>query len=211
MNGKIKEWKKKYGKVYKTKAEGKEYIFRTLNVGETCEILALFQKNSIEEAEDFALRAVLYPEDFNLDNLSNVAAKKLAEQILELSRIFDPRGIQEIIVKAREHASESLKNDFFRWKLDLMGIFPSYKLSDLDDMSIQEFFKLIALAEEMLGKKLINDGKIEESVQTVEAEVPKEELIAKQGGKFLSQKELEMISADSATNSLMQHWKKHKG
>ena len=211
MNGEINEWKKVYGKIFKTKAEGKEYIFRTLNVGEVCEILAFFQKNSVEEAEDIALRAILYPEDFNSDKQPNVLVKKLADDIINCSKVFDPDGIQEIIKSARKKAEESMADNFYQWKLSLIQVFPAYKLSDLDALSVQEFFNLLAIMEELTGKKVINDVQIDKNISEMKEQEIDNSSVMTHDKKFLSQKELEIISADKATKNLMSHWKKHKG
>lgn len=213
MNEKIREWKQQYGKIYKVKVEGKEYIFRLLNIGEICTVLAFFQNQKSTEAEDIALKAVLYPEDFDPEDISPRISEKITNHVLEYTKVFSPTGVMELVTNSRARIAESMKNDFFKFKLTIMGIFPGYTMRELDSLNPVEFFDILTTAEEVTGKKLINDGGIQESMNKNEIKEegynPAGELEVS-GDKFLSKHELDMIAADKATESLREHWMKYK-
>ena len=210
MNEQIRNWKKLYGKIFATKIEGKEYIYRSLNIGEICSILTSIQQGQNTEAEDIALKAVLYPLDFDSDE-SILLSQTLANFIIESSQVLNPREIKNIIEDSRKRISLLLQNDFFQWKLCIMKVFPGYTLFDLDKLSASDFFDVLVLAEELTKEKLINDDRIEENANKLN-DLPKDEHgdLITTGNKFLSKRELELISADKATKNLRQHYMKYK-
>ena len=207
---KINQWKKSHGKVFITKIKGEEYIYRTLNVGECEIVLRDLGKDKQPEVEDVALKAILYPENFNADNITVELAKYLTTFILNSSKIFKPEGIAEVISIAKNELAQRLESDFFSWKLALLQILPGYSLSDLDKLGVQEFFNLLVLAEKLSGKKLINYGQIKE--QKVKENLTKVDTTnLTVGEKFMSKSDLDQIAADQSTTTLLEHFKKHRG
>ena len=205
---KVKEWKSKYGKIFSTIIGGEEFIYRILNVGESQRVYELMENNQTT-AEDFILQVVLYPFDFNPDNYSHGVIDKLVKQIIDSNKIFDATNFSKIIEEVRTELESTFKTDIFQWKMLLISIFPGYSLSDLDKMNIRDFFKLLVLAEKVTGKNLINYEQLEKN----EAE-SKEKLsnidTSNVTDKFMSQRDLEQISADTATQNLKEHWKRYK-
>src|SRR4030042_1844506 len=93
---KIDNWKKQYGKVFITKIDGEEFIYRLLSVGEASKVVEII-KTDEEQAENIALKAVLYPLDFNVDNYSNGSADILIKNIIESATIFDQSKFSKLI------------------------------------------------------------------------------------------------------------------
>lgn len=211
LKNKVNQWKKIYGKVFSTTITGETYIYRTLNVGECSKILELIENKKQDEAEDLALGAVLYPENFNLDQVAVDVANKLSGFILDYSHVFSADGANRVIEKANEEVDKLLTLDFFKWKLAILNIFPGYTLSDLDEMNIQEFFNLLVLGERLSKQQLISYNKMPQNiVQEQKLDEGVDTKNVARGDKFLSKGDLDQIAADEATDNLKKHFQFHR-
>lgn len=211
----IKEWKKIYGSIFSTKIGGEIYIYRTLCVSECEEITSALELKNNAKVEDLTLKVILYPKDFDPDNVTVDISSKLSNFILDSSKVFSPDGIKEVIEQAHKIIDEKMNSEFLNWKVALMNIFPGYSLSDLNRMSIQEFFNLLVLGEKLSKQKLINYGQLEQKVdeqkemqKTQLANVNTDNMTVNK--KFYSKRDLEQIAADDATKSLREHYLTNK-
>ncbi len=214
--GKIKGWKHRYGPIFSVKINSQDYIYRMLNVGECEKVFGAFSRKDEIEAEDAALVAVLYPEDFDSNTLNLTEAQTLAKYVIDSSNIFRPEGMSKLIEGSKERLEINLQNDIYQWKLSLLSIFNGYTMPTLNQLSIPELFDMLVLAEHLTGNKLINYDSIEQS-NVKQNTVEQEKLsnidtsnVASAGGKFMSKGQLDEIAADQATKNLQNHWIKHK-
>lgn len=207
---KIKKWKDRYSSIFSVIVNNQEYIYRTFTVDECEKVFDYFIRNDGVGAEDIALGAILYPEDFNPDDLTISVAQKLSKYIIHSSKIFEPDGLFELVKDAKEKLETNLKNDIFQWKLSLMNIFKGYTMPALNKLSIPELFDLLVLAEHLTGEKLINYTNIKQNELDQNKLNKIDTSNVASNGKFMSKSQLDEVAADQATSSLKTHWIKHK-
>lgn len=145
----IFEIKNKYGSIFETSIKKEIILFRELTFSEFDEI-SEFQKNgdsSNADIEDLIIKyAVIYPQDFDSDKYPAGLVSSLAEEVLEESGFSSARKAKHIVQKKREEANEvrSLMKAF------VLATMPTYKPSDLDDMTFSKLAEHVALAEKII-------------------------------------------------------------
>lgn len=209
----IKEWKKIHGKIFKTKIDGEEYIYRTLTVGECSKIFAKTQEDSDQDVTELTFVAVLFPEKFDAKNVSCGVAESLSNIILESTKIFSADSLTKLLVETQQRITSEANNDLFKWKLAILKTFPGYTPTDLDKMSIDQFFDILMLVEFLTDEKLINYEKLAQNNAEIEEkleEIPVPEQAVASANKFVSKNELEQIAMDEATKNLREHMMSHR-
>ena len=213
MENNIRHWKKQYSEIFKVVINHDVYIFRVLNIGEITKVQLLIQEGKIEDADEIVLGAVIYPEDFNPDNIEIPILDKLSEYILDKSNLKDLHDIRQLISDARVNVNKEFDGDFMQWKIAIMKIFPGYKLSDLDNLTTRDFFYLLALAERLIQQPLVNDGtqqKQQKNKRRLRMDITGENDMVANGKKFMSKEDLERIAIDKSTNELNEHFRQHR-
>jgi hypothetical protein len=220
MDERITLWKRDYGRIFKVRISGQDYIYRTLNVGECGKVLYLLHSNAMVEAEDVALGAVLHPK-INLNDIPVPVARFLSDFIIAASEIFEADGLKKVITVARKNVEQLMSNDFTQWKLALLSVFPGYSFDDLDRMPVQKFFDLIILAEEFSGKSFIDYKKLNISGgkkryqsrgrPPIENTKDSKELeLTNTTKSILKKHKIDEETVVDAHNSLREHWLKYK-
>ncbi|HLD91535.1 MAG TPA: hypothetical protein VI911_11105 [Patescibacteria group bacterium] len=141
------EWKAKYGRIFKVRIEEKEIYFRLLNAGEI-EICKKTPKTISKLIDSVIL---------NNESLSSTGSKyKLSDFIIRNSFPSTDDQLKEKIL----HHRYKVKDDFtLNLIAKLCSVYVSYTPDDLKSKTIDQLLELVAIAEVMTGKQLLNDKK----------------------------------------------------
>jgi hypothetical protein len=159
----VAEWKQQYGEVFSILVKEREYIFRALTWKEYDDIVASNPDWSTAEIEDHVVPlAILHPLDFNIDKVSAGLVTVLFQEISEVSGFGSAERVRYILEEEREAAGE-LRNTMKAFVLMAM---PAYTSEYLDDLTLRQMCKLVALAEEVIFvQQLMRGLPIEEKLR----------------------------------------------
>lgn len=152
-NPKIELWKRKYGKVYRTRIMGDDFYFRAMNIGEFRKISMI---DDLEQKELAILSiGVLFPDVKTLDDLISGTAEKLILYISNVTNITDETMMQKVS-EARDRLG--ITDNILSLQIEIIKCL-NYTPKQVEAMSLEEFVEAVVLAEAMLGKPLIAAGK----------------------------------------------------
>lgn len=203
MNEKIKIWKNEFNKIFKVSISGKVIYYRSLSIGEISEVLSYYKTGNNLSAEKIILDCVLYPLDFVPNNEGYLLVQNLVECITRSAKLFEIESIEEVVKLSRDWLKENMENDLFQWKMILIKTFPGYTFENLNNLDPDKFFKLLVLAEEVNGKKLINltgDKIKSKKIHKDPGPTPVRETRKKDG--FLDKREMEEEAANESFDVL---------
>lgn len=145
----IEEWKSTWGSIFAVEIRGQEYIFRAATFGEYKDATTQREDWSSAEAEDKLVAAcLLYPKE-NFDRLPAGVITALAEEIIVVSGVGDPRHAKGVIEAKRE---EALGVEYLM-KAFIIATMPTYNDADLDNYTFEQLAMKVALAEKILEVK----------------------------------------------------------
>ena len=145
----VLDLKNKYGPIFTINIKGQTVVFRELTFAEF-DYVALLQQSqdgSTVDSEDKIIElAVVYPENFNIDNLQAGIVSSLAQEILDASGFSNPRTAKAILEEKRNQAMQvrSLMKAF------VLATISTYKPEDLDEMTYSQLAEKVALAERII-------------------------------------------------------------
>lgn len=166
----IANWKTKYGAVYQMGMRNRSFVMRPLTVGEYLSLQS-FSLSSAELEEHLVKLALLHPLDFDIDIQSAGLITTLAEEILQASGFANPQVARDVLESKRNQSNDI----YMLMKAIVLSAIPSYKESELDDLTFAKLAEKVVLAEKILEIHLnINNGSAV-TLQLVdpEAEKPK--------------------------------------
>jgi len=208
----IDAWKTMY-EIYKVVINKKIYIYRVLSIGESQDI----QKYNDDpvKVENFVLNnCILYPVDFAAENEIIGVCNSLAEYVLKSTKIFEPDGFKELLLRSKNAVKDLQRDDFFIWSTHIIKNFPGYTFKSLKKLSPFDFFKLVYLCEEMSGIRLIGtpkkSSKNNKTGSVKSSKTIPNKYVHDKKVKRLSNDELSNISIEESTIALQNEWRKIK-
>lgn len=200
----IEKLKVKYGKIFKITIEGREYIYRKLNLGEILSIQTI--KDEVKLSIHI-LNCVLYPAC--TDNISPGDYLILKDTLLEAIEIKTDEDLIKSINFARQRVDVYMQNLFFNWKLHIIKTFPCYKFEDIDKLQIEDFMDLLLLSENITGinitnykPNIIKNKNIDADGGIIKTEKINDGSSTKRNPIFLSREELDRIAIEKSTKEL---------
>lgn len=145
----VLDLKDKYGPIFTINIKGQTVVFRELTFAEF-DYVALLQQSqdgSTVDSEDKIIElAVVYPDNFNIDNLQAGIVSSLAQEILDASGFSNPKTAKAILEEKRNQAMQvrSLMKAF------VLATISTYKPEDLDEMTYSQLAEKVALAERII-------------------------------------------------------------
>lgn len=183
----ITQLKLQYGDIFGIELGGVEYIYRALTIDE---INSASQFKDDVDIEDYYVKtAVLYPENFDVDNVSAGYIMTLAEAIMSVSGILDV----ETVKKYLEDTRVKITNDVVSiMKAYIIAAMPTYREDELDSLTIKGMIEKVVLSEQILTLKQAVMGVPSEGVkvQIISAE-EFEEVQKPKENKKLNKKKLD--------------------
>lgn len=142
----IVDLKRTYKEIFSVELGSKQYAFRAVTFAEFDEISLHEGDWSTADAEDALVAlAVVYPFDFDVDKCPAGHISTLADEILVSSGFSDPEQAQNILDKHRETMS-LVRQQMVSFVITAM---PSYKETDLENITFSELAKKTAYAEQI--------------------------------------------------------------
>lgn len=145
--------KRQYGAVYAIEHGGQDYYFRELTEAEYHDCwLGL---TSSADAEDAVVTAaVVYPEDFDIEEESPGLVSVLAQQIVEVSGFGDVLSVRQRLDIAREEVQIARS----MIKVFILAAMPSYTMEDLEQLTMTQLSEKLAMAEEIIYLTQLMNG-----------------------------------------------------
>lgn len=152
MDIKIKEWKRKYGRVYRLFYNDEPYYFRAMNMGEFRRISLM---EDMQEKELVILvNGVLYPRVTDLDDLPSGLAERLVLLISNVTNITEENIVHKVS-QARD--ALGITDNILALQIEIIKNL-NYTPDVVDNMSLDEFVRAVVLAEAVVGRPLIAGG-----------------------------------------------------
>ena len=196
----ISQWKRKYGRIFKVEVLNQPYYYRRLNIGE----LSLhfnFNVNQIDKEDEIVSSVLIHP-IIDLKNSPAGVITFLYKCVISSTGCLDEENISYLINTARVSVDSDFNSDIMTWKLAILQIFPGYTFEHLDEMSLFDFFKLVAICENVTGQKLFN----------MQEQVPVDTTSKiKKVKDFTSDQLRQVASAEDAADKLLQAYKSTAG
>jgi len=199
-----KDYKDKYGYIYKVSIDGTDYQYRTLTVGEYRDMIrAATDDASLEDS--IVMAALLYPE-IDYDSICAGIITVLCNYILSSSNLSDKNTWQDTIddrkkglLPRRDTSTGELVVDdpIIPIIIGICRVFPSYKPDDLLAMTVNELLDRAAWAEVVM--------RATDNTTNTDTNIPPG-LPADQRKKLL-----ERISAERSERALRDEMSKSKG
>jgi hypothetical protein len=147
VNIPLGEWKLKYGRIFKIRLDEKDIYFRLLNAGE----IETYKNNPRQ------ISKVIDSVILNNESLSSTGAKyKLSDFVITNSFPDSEDSMKEKVL----HHRYKVKDDFvLNLIAKLCSVYVSYTPDQLKAKSLDQLLELMAIAELMIGKKLLEDKK----------------------------------------------------
>ena len=147
--GKLHELKKKHGSVFEVTVKNVDVVFRELTFNEYDKIIeyqASEDFSSVDTEDLIIERAVVYPEDFDINRIPPGMVTSLAKKIIDFSGFYTARVAKQILEEKRQQANEvrSLMKAF------IIATITSYTPEDLDNMTFSQIAELVALSEKII-------------------------------------------------------------
>lgn len=209
LEKKLDVWRSRYGDLYHVTVESRRYIFRALSIRD-CEYIQACLKGGWHNRLDEYVRenVILHPKNPDLDNIPAGEVEVLINAIGTSAGIFLNSDFNEILRRTKQYIEDVYDTDFFQWKLLIVRTLPGYTFSVLDNMSPEEFFRVVRICERVHEAEFINDSSVENpEINTATAH----ENVAKHlSGNFLSKDEFQAIAADESAQRLRDEYLKQK-
>jgi len=170
----IFELKYKYGNLYYITVKNVDLYFRELTFKEYEKILYLQESSdySYADIEDIVLQqAIVYPIDFDLNNIPPGVVSSLAEEVIDISGFSSAKMAKYVLSTKRDQANE-VKN---LMKAFVLATMSAYSPDDLEDMTFSQLAEKVALSEKVIEIKQNING-IESTNITLELIDPEEEI-----------------------------------
>lgn len=146
----IDELKVKYGDIYLTSLENRDFIFRALTIAENSIITDHKSDDgwsSADAEEQIVLKAVIWPENITVDSFKKAGSiATLAEEIVYTSGFSDTLFSRDILENSRIEMG-NLQGSMMSIVLLAM---PSYKYEDLLNLTFKQLADRVALAENII-------------------------------------------------------------
>ncbi len=139
----INRLKREYGKIYSTKYQDKEYVFRALNVGEL-ELVTF--KSSPTHEEQVVSDILLYPVDVNLDKMPAGFVPAILNEASRVSGFETPQQANAIMDAKRDAMNMVIP----AIKAFVVAGQQAKKKEDLDNLSFDELLDELAFSEKVL-------------------------------------------------------------
>jgi hypothetical protein len=139
----IKRLKREHGKIFATKYQGKEYVFRALNVGE----LDLVTFKASAEHEDRVVEDILlYPEDINIDTMPAGFVAAILNEASRVSGFDTPAEANAIIDQKRDNMNMVIP----AIKAFIKAGQPDMTKEDMNKLSFDELLDELVFSEKVL-------------------------------------------------------------
>ncbi len=119
------------------------FLFRPLTIKE----LSVPELESTEAEDHYVATATIWPESFNFDNIKAGYVTRYATEILRKSGFEDLGSVNELLEKHRDRAENNI---IHMMKSYVLTALPAYKEQDIDNLSMDEFTRLVVLSEEII-------------------------------------------------------------
>lgn len=138
----IQLWKQKFGPIYQVE----EFIFRAATLQEAGYIF--LSKNSSAEKEEHLVKcAVLWPENFEVDDAPAGIVSAIAEEIRNVSGLGDPKVAKNILEDCR---TKNAGNIFTLIKAIIIAAMPMCSEEELENLTFPKLLEKVAMAEEVM-------------------------------------------------------------
>lgn len=168
----IQLWKQKFGPIYQVD----EFIFRAATLQEAGYIF-LSKSSSAEKEEHLVKCAILWPEDFEIDDAPAGIISAIAEEIRNVSGLGNPKVARNILNECRER---NAGNIFTLIKAIIMSAMPIYSEEELENLTFPKLLDKVAMAEEIMRvqQAIMAGGEVTLDLIDPEEEAVKEEQTA---------------------------------
>jgi hypothetical protein len=149
--------KSTYGSVYSVTIKNIEVFFRELTFKEYDEIIyhKELEGASSADLEDLIIeKAIVYPENFELNKIPPGAVTSLAKEILDMSGFASVRQAKYVLEEKRAEVEE-VKN---LMKAFVLAAMDGYTLDDLENMTYSKLAEKVAIAEKIIDIKQAING-----------------------------------------------------
>lgn len=146
-----------YGHVYSVTIKGIDVFFRELTFKEYDQIIynREIEGSSSADLEDLIIeKAIIYPENFDLNKISPGAVTSLAKEILDMSGFSSVKQAKHVLEEKRQEVEE-VKN---LMKAFVLAAMDGYTLDDLENMTFSKLAEKVAIAEKVIDIKQAING-----------------------------------------------------
>lgn len=167
---------------------GEEVEFNLLTA-ESADIIysILTNKDSVDYVEQTF--NIVTKNRYNIDDFqAGIVLLAIYTCILKSGVIRSPDSLVELIENARNDIGNNI---YFSIFMHIVSYLPTYKLSDLREMTTNELFEVFAFAEKVSGKQLFDIEKIKTTISNASNTKPK----AKKGTADITQDEISLLQS----------------
>jgi hypothetical protein len=174
MDTLISEARRRYGEVFSVEARGITYVFRPLTHIEFRDITENEELTSAEVEDEIVKTAVIYPTDLDLDYVPAGIITSVFNEVMRATGYKEPKEIKELFELKRKDAEKLIH----LMKAYVIAAMPTYKDTDLDDLTFTQLVEKVVLAEAILDVKALTHGvDPEELMLRINIKDPEEEAL----------------------------------
>lgn len=140
----IDKWKSQFGDIFGIELDGTEFVYRALTLNEINYVSRIDE----QDTEDYYVKnALLYPVEFDVDDMRAGDFKILAEAIMSVSGILDVETVKNYLADSRQR----ITNDVISvMKAYVIAAMPTYRDDELDNLTIKQMIEKVVLSEQIL-------------------------------------------------------------
>lgn len=145
----IEIWKSRYGSIFKVDIGNLSIIYRSLTL---TEYFYLASEKESNNAQDWAIESAVLHSSGDIAELSEPELTTLYNTIFEASCFGDQDTLNDRVVELRELYYDNL------WKgvcIFILRALPSYKMEELEDMTVDKLLDLYIVAEMIHGNQFL--------------------------------------------------------
>lgn len=137
----------RYGDVFSTVINKEEVFFRALTLSEYKQIIVIVGDDaaSVDIEDKVVQTAVVHPA-LNIDKMKAGHVTALAEEILKISGFTDELFLKGLLHEARLNIDEAS----YMMKAFVLAAMPAYTEEDLEELTLKQLLRKVALAEKII-------------------------------------------------------------
>lgn len=175
----LPKWKTRYGEIFYLPV-GEGFVLRPFTLGEFKLYALERQVDDITAETNIVQTCLLWPENFDVEELSQADFEIIAQKLLEVSPFDNQERFLDKLETARAN-TEKLHNAIY---IHIAAAFPVMSLDMVDALYPDKLIEMLALAEKILQRPIVIDGE----KQGPPSSIPPEEVQALNAQKTVAQR-----------------------